>query len=179
PADATHCVHAGENRLGKPAPLATPITQTSVFIVPDLNGLRRYAAGDRDLYLYSRYGTPTGRAVEEKIAALEGAEDAVLTASGMSAETVAALAACQAGDEMVSMLDVYGGTVRLFENVLARCGITTRFVPYHDLGKAERYFTPKTRMLFLETPTNPTLRCADIAALSAIAKRHKACVVVD
>ena len=178
-ADATRCVHAGEDRHGKPAPLTTPITQTSVFILPDLDGLRRYAAGDRDLYLYSRYGTPTGRAVEEKIAALEGAEDAVLTASGMSAEMIAALTACQAGDEIVSMLDIYGGTVKLFEDVLARCGIATRFVPYHHLGKAERYFTPKTRMLFLETPTNPTLRCTDIAALSAIAKRHKACVVVD
>ncbi len=97
----------------------------------------------------------------------------------MSAELIAALAACKAGDEIVSMLDIYGGTVKLFEDVLARCGIKTRFIPYHDLGNAERYFTRKTRMLFLETPTNPTLRCADIAALSAIAHRHKACVVVD
>jgi len=178
-ADATRCVHAGEDRHGTPAPLTTPITQTSVFIVPDLDGLRRYAEGDRDLYLYARYGNPTVKAAEDKVAALEGAESAVLTASGMSAETIAALAVCQAGDEIVSMLDIYGGTVKLFEDVLARCGITTRFIPYHDLEKAERYFTPKTRMLFLETPTNPTLRCADIAALSAIAHRHKACVVVD
>ncbi|HYV74007.1 MAG TPA: aminotransferase class I/II-fold pyridoxal phosphate-dependent enzyme [Candidatus Binatia bacterium] len=178
-ADATRCVHAGEDRHGTPAPLTTPITQTSVFIVPDLDGLRRYAEGDRDLYLYARYGNPTVKAAEDKVAALEGAESAVLTASGMSAETIAALAVCQAGDEIVSMLDIYGGTVKLFEDVLARCGITTRFIPYHDLEKAERYFTAKTRMLFLETPTNPTLRCADIAALSAIAHRHKACVVVD
>lgn len=178
-ANATRCVHAGEDRHGKAAPLTTPITQTSVFIVPDLDGLRRYAEGDRDLYLYSRYGNPTARAVEEKIAALEGAEDAVLTASGMAAEMIAALTACKAGDEIVSMLDIYGGTVKLFEDVLGHCGIKTRFVPYSDLGKAERYFTRKTRMLFLETPTNPTLRCADIAALSAIARRYKACVVVD
>src|SRR6516164_7780603 len=178
-ADATRCVHAGEDRHGTPAPLTTPITQTSVFIVPDLDGLRRYAEGDRDLYLYARYGNPTVKAAEDKVAALEGAESAVLTASGMSAETIAALAVCQAGDEIVSMLDIYGGTVKLFEDVLARCGITTRFIPYHDLEKAERYFTPKTRMLFLETPTNPTLRCADIAALSAIAHRNKTTVVVD
>jgi len=178
-ADATHCVHAGEDRHGRLEPLTTPITQTSVFIIPGLDELRRYAEGDRDFYLYSRYGNPTVKAVEDKIAALEGAEAAVLAASGMSAETIAALAACRAGDEIVSMLDIYGGTVKLFEDVLARCGITTRFIPYRDLGKAERYFTPKTRMLFLETPTNPTLRCADIAALSAIAHRYKACVVVD
>ncbi|HWS97474.1 MAG TPA: aminotransferase class I/II-fold pyridoxal phosphate-dependent enzyme [Candidatus Methylomirabilis sp.] len=178
-ADATHCVHAGEDRHGRLEPLTTPITQTSVFIIPGLDELRRYAEGDRNFYLYSRYGNPTVKAVEDKIAALEGAEAAVLAASGMSAETIAALAACRAGDEIVSMLDIYGGTVKLFEDVLARCGITTRFIPYRDLGKAERYFTPKTRMLFLETPTNPTLRCADIAALSAIAHRYKACVVVD
>jgi methionine-gamma-lyase len=177
--DATRCVHAGEERRGGPGPLTTPIAQTSVFIIPGLDELRRYAAGDRDFYLYSRYGNPTVTAAEEKIAALEGAEAAVLTASGMSAEMIAALATCQAGDEIVSMLDIYGGTVKLFEDVLARCGIITRFIPYHDLSKAGSYFTPKTRMLFLETPTNPTLRCADIAALSAIAHRHKACVVVD
>ena len=178
-ADATHCVHAGEDRHGRLEPLTTPITQTSVFIIPGLDELRRYAEGDRNFYLYSRYGNPTVKAVEDKIAALEGAETAVLTASGMSAEMIATLAACRAGDEIVSMLDIYGGTVKLFEDVLARCGITTRFIPYRDLGKAERYFTPKARMLFLETPTNPTLRCADIAALSAIAHRYKACVVVD
>jgi cystathionine beta-lyase/cystathionine gamma-synthase len=179
PADATRCVHAGEDRHGQSAALTTPIAQTAVFVIPGLDELRRYAAGDRDVYLYSRYGNPTVTAAEDKIAALEGAEAAVLTASGMSATLVAALATCQAGDEIVSMLDIYGGTVKLFEDVLARCGIKTQFIPYHDLKNADRYFTSKTRMLFLETPTNPTLRCADIAALSAIAHRHKACVVVD
>jgi cystathionine beta-lyase/cystathionine gamma-synthase len=103
----------------------------------------------------------------------------VITSSGMSAILVAALACCKAEDEIASMLDIYGGTVKLFEDVLSRCGIKTRFIPYQDLGNAARYFTSKTRMLFLETPTNPTLRCADIATLSAIAHRRKACVVVD
>ncbi len=178
-ADATRCVHAGEDRHGVSAPLTTPIAQTSVFVIPGLNELRRYAEGDRDFYLYSRYGNPTVKAAEDKIASLEGAEAAVITSSGMSATLIAALATCRAGDEIVSMLDIYGGTVKQFEDVLARCGITTRFIPYQDLSNPERYFTRKTRMLFLETPTNPTLRCADIAALSAIAHRHKACVVVD
>jgi cystathionine beta-lyase/cystathionine gamma-synthase len=179
PADATRCVHAGEDRHGQSAPLTTPIAQTSVFVIPGLDELRRYSKGDRDFFLYSRYGNPTVKAAEDKIAALEGADAAVLTASGMAATLIAALATCQAGDEIVSMLDIYGGTVKLFENVLARCGIKTHFIPHHDLKNADRYFTRKTRMLFLETPTNPTLRCADIAALSAIAHRHKACVVVD
>ena len=178
-ADATRCVHAGEERHGQAAPLTTPITQTSVFVVPDVEGLRRYAEGDRELYLYSRYGNPTVSVAEEKIAALEGAEAAVLTSSGMAAETIAALLTCRAGDEIASMLDIYGGTVKLFEQVLLPCGIKTRFIPYHDIANAARYFSPKTRMLFLETPTNPTLRCVDLTALAKLGRAHKACVVVD
>jgi cystathionine beta-lyase/cystathionine gamma-synthase len=178
-ADATRCIHSGEDRHGQSAPLTTPIVQTSVFVVPEVEDLRRYAKGDSDLYLYSRYGNPTVTAVEEKIAALEGAEAALATSSGMAAEMVAVLATCQAGDEIVSMLDVYGGTVKLFEQVLPRCGIKVRFLPYHDIKNAERYFSRKTRMLFLESPTNPTLRCVDLAALCELGRKRKACVVVD
>jgi cystathionine beta-lyase/cystathionine gamma-synthase len=178
-ADATRCVHAGEERHGQAAPLTTPIAQTSVFVLPDVDGLRRYAEGDRELYLYSRYGNPTVASVEQKIAELESAEAAVVTSSGMAAETIAALVTCRAGDEIVSMLDVYGGTIKLFEEVLLPCGIKTRFIPYQDIANAARYFSTKTRMLFLETPTNPTLRCVDLAALAQLGHAHKACVVVD
>ena len=135
--------------------------------------------GDRDIYLYSRYGNPTITAVEEKLASLEGAEAAVVTASGMAAEFVAALITCEAGDELVSMLDIYGGTARMFQQVLSRCGIKTTFVPFHELHNIERYFTRKTRMLFLETPTNPTLRCVDVAKLARAARKRNICVVAD
>ena len=178
-ADATRCVHSGEERHGQAAPLTTPIAQTSVFIVPGVEGLRRFAAGDSGMYLYSRYGNPTITAAEEKIAALEGAEAAIATSSGMAAELVAVLAVCQAGDEIVSMLDVYGGTMKLFEQVLPRCGIKTRFIPYGDIRNAARYFTRKTRMLFLESPTNPTLRCVDLSALCELGRKRKVCVLVD
>jgi len=173
-ADATRCIHSGEDRHGQSAPLTTPIVQTSVFVVPDVEGLRRYAKGDSGEYLYSRYGNPTVTAVEEKMAALEGAEAALATSSGMAAEMVAVLAACQAGDEIVSMLDVYGGTVKLFEQVLPRCGIKVRFVPHRDIKNADRYFSRKTRMMFLESPTNPTLRCVDLAALCELGRKRKA-----
>jgi methionine-gamma-lyase len=159
--------------MGRAAPLTTPIAQTSVFVVPRVEDLRRYAKGDSDMYLYSRYGNPTVTAAEEKIAALEGAEAAIATSSGMAAELIAVLATCQAGDEIVSMLDVYGGTVKLFEQVLPRCGIKVRFVPYHDIKNAARYFSRKTRMLFLESPTNPTLRCVDLAACASWAASAK------
>jgi len=176
---ATMCIHSGEDRHGQAAPLTTPIEQTSVYALPDVEALRQYAKDSSGKYIYTRYGNPTIAAVEQKIAALEGAEAAVATSSGMAAELIAVLAACKAGDEVVSMLDVYGGTVKLFEQVLPRCGINVRFIPYHDIANAARYFTAKTRMLFLESPTNPTLRCVDLESLCALGRKRGACVVVD
>ena len=177
--DATLSVHAGEDRHGRNAPLTTEIQQTAVFALRNTEQLRRYAAGDPEVFLYTRYGNPTLRAAEEKIAALENGEDCILTASGLAAELSVALTLCKTGDEIVSMLDIYGGTAKLFSNLLARCGITTRFVPFQDLPDIEKHLTRKTRMLFLETPTNPTLRCADIEALSRAAHKRKITVVVD
>lgn len=178
-ADATRCVHAGEDRHGRKASITTDIVQTSVFVIPEVEELRRYAAGKSDAYLYTRYGNPTVRAAEEKIAALEGGEDCIVTSSGMSAELVAVLTACSAGDEVLAMADLYGGTVKLFENFLPKFGISYRSVPFQELGRIERYFTKKTKLLFLESPTNPTVRCVDLAALSRIGRKHGACVVVD
>jgi len=160
--DATLSVHAGEDRHGRNAPLTTEIQQTAVFSLKNVDQLRRYASGDPEVFLYTRYGNPTLRAAEGKIAALEQGEDCILTASGLAAELAVALTLCKHGDEIVSMLDIYGGTAKLFSKLLARCGIATRFVPFTELSRIESYFTRKTRMLFLETPTNPTLRCADV-----------------
>src|SRR5689334_22409755 len=177
--DATRCVHAGENRHGRKASITTDIVQTSVFVIPEVEELRRYAAGKSDAYLYTRYGNPTVRAAEEKIAALEGGEDCIVTSSGMSAELIAVMSVCSAGDEVLAMADLYGGTVKLFENFLPKFGIQYRSVPFHDLDRIDRYFTRKTKLLFLESPTNPTVRCADIAALSRAGRKHGARVVVD
>ncbi len=178
-ADATKCVQAGEERHGSAASLTTDIAQTSVFVLPGIDELRRLAEGKSSAYMYTRYANPTTRVAEQKIAALEGAEDCLITASGMAAELCAVLATCQAGDEVVSMLDIYGGTLKLFQNVLPRLGIKPRFVPYHELSRLARYCNRRTRMLFLESPTNPTLRSVDLAALAAVGHKFKACVVVD
>jgi cystathionine beta-lyase/cystathionine gamma-synthase len=172
-------VHAGEDRHGRHGPLTTEITQTSVFVLPRLEHLRRYNAGEPGLYLYTRYGNPTVGAAEQKIAALEGAEDCVVTASGMAATLTAILSVCSEGDEIVCMLDVYGGTLKLLKDLLSRFGIDTRLVSFRDLEKLDTFFSPKTRMLFLESPTNPTLRCVDLEKLAQIGHQHKACVVVD
>jgi cystathionine beta-lyase/cystathionine gamma-synthase len=179
PSDATLSVHAGEQRHGRNAPITTEIQQTAVFALKDTEQLRRYLAGDPEVFLYTRYGNPTLRAAEEKISALEQGEDCILTASGQAAVFAVALALCKSGDEIVSMLDIYGGTRNLFADLLSRCGIRTRFVPFTGLPTIASYLTGKTRMLFLETPTNPTLRCADIATLAAQAHKRKISVVVD
>lgn len=175
----TLCIHAGEDRHGLAAGLATDVAHSSVFAFPTVADLRRYNQGKSNAYIYTRYANPTTRVAEEKIAALEGAEDCLVTSSGMAAVLCAVLAVCKAGDEIVSMLDIYGGTLKLFEGALAQCGITTKFVPYHDLRRVERYFSRRTRLLFLESPTNPTLRCANIAELSTKAKKRGISVVFD
>ena len=178
-AEATLCVHAGEDRHGRAGSLTTEIAQTSVFVLPDVGEMRRYAEGDSKAFLYSRYGNPTVQVVEKKLARLEGAESCVATSSGMAAILATILSTCKAGDEVLSMLDLYGGTLHLFQTTLPRFGITTRFVPYHELCRMEEHFQKNTRMLFLETPTNPTLRCVDLARLSEIGRKKRTCVVVD
>lgn len=178
-ADATRCVHAGEDRHGLASSITTSTVQTSVFVLPNVEELRRISEGKSAAYMYSRYANPTTRAAEEKIAALEGAEDCVVTSSGMSAALAILLASCKAGDEIVSMQDIYGGTVHLFNKVFSRFGVTTRFVPFQEIDRAERYFSDRSAVLFLESPTNPTLRCVDIAHLADLGKRRGVKVVVD
>jgi cystathionine beta-lyase/cystathionine gamma-synthase len=177
---ATDCIHAGEERHSRGnVPLTTPIAQTSVFVLEKFADLRRYAEGKSQEFVYSRYANPTVAAAEQKIAALEGAEDCVVTASGMAAFLCATLAFCQAGDEIVAPLDIYGGTLKLMETVLARCGIKSRFVPFHELPRIERFLNRRTRMMLIETPTNPTLRCIELEPMVAVARKHKIITVVD
>jgi cystathionine beta-lyase/cystathionine gamma-synthase len=177
--DATHAVHAGEERHGRKAPLTTEIVQASVFVLPKLDDLRRIANKQEEGYLYTRYANPTIVAAEKKMAALENGECCVITASGMAAILCTFLTLCSAGDEIVSMLDVYGGTLKLCENVLLRCGIKTHFVAFHELDRVEKYFSRKTKLLFLESPTNPTLRCVDLCDLARRGHKHGVPVVVD
>ena len=178
-APGTTCVHGGEERQHLAGSITTTIAQTSVFVMPDVAEMRRYNEGDSKAFLYSRYGNPTVQVVEQKLAKLEGAESCVATSSGMAAILATILSTCKAGDEVLSMLDLYGGTLHMFQTMLPRFGITARFVPYHELCRIEEHFQKNTRMLFLETPTNPTLRCVDIAQLAEIGRKKRTCVVVD
>lgn len=177
--DSTVCVHGGEERHGRNTALTTEIAQASVFALRDTHELERYVEGKSQAYLYARYANPTVTVAEKKLAELEGGEACVVTASGMAAEFCVALAVCKAGDEIVCMEDIYGGTIKQLQKVLSRCGISPRFVPFADIERIERYLTRKSKMLFLETPTNPTLRCVDIEKLARLGHKHGACVVVD
>jgi cystathionine beta-lyase/cystathionine gamma-synthase len=177
--DDTLCIHAGEERHGANGPITTDVVHSAVFVLEGIDELRKIAEKKSSAYMYTRFGNPTTRAAEEKIAALEAAEDCVVTASGMAAEMATVLAVCKAGDEIVSMLDVYGGTLALFEKVLAKFGVKTRFIPFQDIARVDRYFNKRTRMLFIETPTNPTLRCVDIAELAVKARSRGVVTVVD
>jgi cystathionine gamma-lyase len=127
---------------------------------------------------YSRTGNPTRNALEECLAALEGAKHCLAFSSGLGAETTLMLL-LNPGDHVVYMEDVYGGTFRLFDKVLKRFGLEFSAIDASDLDVVERAMTPRTRMLWLESPTNPLLRVVDIDAVSEIAHSHGATVCVD
>ena len=131
-------------------------------------------------YLYGRHFNPTVYVLGRQIAALEGAEAGYCTASGMAAIAAVIMQLCDAGDELVASRTVYGGTFALLHDYLpAKTGLKTSFVDVSDLAAVERALTPRTRVLYCESISNPTLRVADIPALAALARRSGATLVVD
>jgi O-succinylhomoserine sulfhydrylase len=130
-------------------------------------------------YIYSRFSNPTTATLEQRLAALEGAECCVATASGMAAILSCVMGLLKSGDHIITSHSIFGSTVQLFGNILARFGLRTTFVEGADTGAWARAVTPETRMLFVETPSNPLTEVADIAALAAIARKAGALLVVD
>ena len=166
----TRAVHAGQ----EPEPLAgavtMPIFQTSTYV--------QEALGVHKGHEYARVSNPTRDALERNVAALEGGTHGFAFASGMAAiDSVLTILA--AGDHVVCGENVYGGTHRLMEQVRSRFGLTFTYVDTREIDAVERAIRPATRMLFAETPTNPMMRLADLAALGALAKAHKLLFVVD
>ena len=152
---------------------------TSSFVFENAAQAARRFSGEEAGNVYSRFSNPTVSAFEQRLAALEGAEACVATASGMSAIMALVLAHLKQGDHIVTANSLFGATVQLFNNILARCGITVSYVPLNDPAAWEAAITPQTRLFFLETPSNPLTELADIAALSAIAKAHDILLAVD
>ena len=152
---------------------------TSSFVFENAAQAARRFSGEEAGNVYSRFSNPTVSAFEQRLAALEGAEACVATASGMSAIMALVLAHLKQGDHIITANSLFGATVQLFNNILSRCGITVSYVPLNDPAAWEAAITPQTRLFFLETPSNPLTELADIAALSAIAKAHDILLAVD
>lgn len=167
---STRAIHVGQAPDPQTGAVAFPIYQTSTFA--------QFEVGSNQPYDYARSGNPTRTALEQVLASLDGGCDALAFASGLAAET-AVLHLLAPGDHVVASDDVYGGTHRLLTKIFSHHGITTTFVDVTDHQAVAAAFTAQTRLLWIESPTNPMLRVADITALSSIAKRHNALTVVD
>jgi methionine-gamma-lyase len=175
----TIAIHGGEpNRRGVNGPIATEIIRSSTFTFSSTEEMKLWAEGKNKAYIYTRYGNPTLTVAQKKIAALEGAEAAIVTSSGMAAISSALLAALKAGDEVISTAQLYGGSYRLMRDVFPNMGIVVRQVGM-DLAGIEALVTPRTKVLYVETPTNPTVRLVDIHKAIAFAKKHKLISIID
>ena len=175
----TQAIHAGEGvRHGVGAPVGAPICRTSTFTFSSTAEMKRWAEGKSKAYIYTRYGNPSLAIVEKKIAALEGAEAAVVTASGMAAISSALLGALKCGDELISTAQVYGGTYRLMRDVFPDMGIKVHQAGT-DLVGIESLVTSRAKVLYVETPTNPTVRLVDLQKAIAFAKKHKLISIID
>src|SRR5579862_1524003 len=151
--DATLAIHAGEEKFHVGAAVGTTISRTSTFTFASTEEMKRWAEGKSSAYIYSRYGNPTLAVAEKKIAALEGAEDAVVTASGSAAISAALFSLLRAGDEVIATRQLYGGSYKLLRDTLPGFGIVVRYVE-SDLEGIKKLVGPRTKVLYVESPTN-------------------------
>lgn len=166
----TLAIHAGQDPDPQTGAVMTPIYQTSTYA--------QTSPGQHRGYEYSRTDNPTRTAYQACVAALENAKYALAYSSGLAC-TDSIMHTLKAGDHVLCCDDVYGGTFRIFDKVFKRMGLEYSFVDFSDLAKAEAAFKPNTKVMWMETPTNPMLKILDIQALSALAKKKGAISVVD
>jgi cystathionine beta-lyase/cystathionine gamma-synthase len=170
PGFSTRAIHAGQKPDPATGAVVVPIYQTSTYA--------QEAVGKHRGYEYSRTGNPTRAALEQCIAALEGGSHGLAFASGMAAEA-AVMQLLKPGDHTLAVDDLYGGSYRLFRRVLEPLGLTFSFVDGSDLAVVEKALTDRTRLVWVESPTNPLLKLVDIAAVSKLAHSRQALLVVD
>jgi O-succinylhomoserine sulfhydrylase len=175
---ATQAIRTGHQRTHE-GEHGEPIFPTSSFVFGSAAEAAARFSGDEPGNIYSRFTNPTVRGFEERLAALEGGESCVATASGMAAILATCMGLLQSGDHIVSSQSVFGTTTMLFNKYLSRFGIETSFVPLSDMAAWERAIRPNTKLLFLETPSNPLTEVADIARLSELAHANGCVLVVD
>ncbi len=176
---ATEMIHAASGADDVAAPLTVPIYETTTFLFDSAQEVLDYNEGRSAKFLYSRYANPTIVAAERTIAVLEAAERSVLFSSGQAAVTNVLLATLSAGDELVCSAAIYGGTFHLIADLLPRFGIKSRFVSLDELRDPARMLTPATRLVWFESPINPTLRCVDVAAIAAACRARGVTSVID
>lgn len=167
---STLCAQAGRGERDGEA-LVTPIVQSTTFVRDGIDSQAQHT--------YSRASNPTVSALEQALARLEDAPEAIAFSTGLAAETALFQALCRSGDHVVCSRGLYGGTTRLLEQILARAGIQADFVDTRDLTELRAALRTNTRLVFLETPANPTLHLTDLAAACAIVRGHGAKVAVD
>jgi len=172
----TEAVRGGTDLGKKNGPLATPVYQTSTFEVTDNE--QQLRATPTDMF-YTRYGNPTNTVAEKAVAELEGADAALVFSSGMNAITTTIMALLKSGDHIVAQRDIYGGTNKFLTQWLPKYGVETTFVDTVEYSQHEDAIRPNTRLLYLESPTNPTLRVVDLKKVTAIAKQYRLLTMID
>ena len=175
----TKVVHGSSGVNRDADPLTTPIYETTTFLFENAAEVKAYNEGRTQKFLYSRYGNPTVAAVERTIAALEGAETGMLLSSGMSATATALLALLSSEDEVVCSAAIYGGTLHLLADLFPHYGIKARFVTTDELRRPETLLGDRTKILWFESPINPTLRCVDVAAIATACRARGVTSIID
>jgi len=176
---ATLAVHAGEAPCAATGALDTPIYQSTTFVSADANEMAAVYSEQKPGYMYTRYGNPTIHALEAKIAALEGGEAALATASGMAAVSTAILGYVKTGDHVVAPRSLYGATYNFLNRKLPRMGASATFVESGRVEDLEKALRPTTRLIYFETPSNPVLEVVDIAAVAALGRARGIPTMVD
>ncbi|MCL5005678.1 MAG: PLP-dependent aspartate aminotransferase family protein [Acidobacteria bacterium] len=176
---ATLAVHAGESPCPATGALDTPIYQSTTFVSANADEMAAVYGEEKIGFMYTRYGNPTTRALEAKLAALEGGESALATASGMAAVSSAILGYVKSGDHVVAAQSIYGATYNFFNKKLPRMGASATFVSSPNVEAFEKALRPNTRLIYFETPSNPVLEVIDIAAVVRLARSRGIPTIVD
>jgi methionine-gamma-lyase len=176
---ATELIHRGEETPVRADSVNVPIYETTTFLFESADEVREYQEGKVDKYLYSRYANPTIVVTEQKIAALDRAEAALVFASGMAATSTILWTFLRPGDQLLCSSAIYGGTFHLINDVLARFGVEVRFATLEEFAEPEALIGDRTRLCWIESPINPTLRCLDVARVAKACRAAGVLSVLD
>jgi cystathionine beta-lyase/cystathionine gamma-synthase len=176
---STRLIHTAEGAAPRATPLTTPVYETSTFVFESAAAIEAHLAEPDGTFLYSRYANPTLTSLEAKLAEAEGAEAALVFGSGMGAISTTLIGLLSSGDEVVCSASIYGGTLHLLQSLLPRFGVRATFVD-HEVSRDPRpAFSDRTKVFWFESPTNPTLRCVDVARVAEACRAAGVTSVID